>query len=209
MIRSLDDLIAFSEREATTEPLFAEDIRLREPGLPDDEVARLRTLLPRLPDDYLTIVARLDLTTASIGYFNLQPSALVGSGFVDHLVSANSPSSAFWPVLARHRLVHIADTDLDPLCVAAIDAVRPGEVVRIDHEGLDEDRGISPVAPSFEAFLLAAGRLDELRAQGDLGPAAQERFIATLADLRIGGDALRNWRWFAEVALGASDVDDA
>ena len=208
MIVTLNDLIAHTERQAAAEPLIASDILLRSPGLSAEEIARLRTSLPGLPEGYLRTASLIDLTTVSIGPFSLQPSLIGGSGLADRLVAANSPFNRFWPALCDHKLYEVAGYDGDPLCVVATGQTNTGAVVRLDKYADDVTRAASPIASSFEVFMIAAGRLDEMRSKGELGRAAQDRFLASLADLGIEGEAVKNWRWFTEDVLEDSEATE-
>jgi hypothetical protein len=204
LIRTLRDLAALTERDASRIPLLADGTLLRSPGLTGQDSERLRAALPGLPEDYLAIAARFDLAPVAIAYFNLAPGAQGGlTDLVTRLVLANDPTrNRYCELMRPARSLEVAGYGGDPLCMAAVDAPRPGEVVRVDTFDLRAPT-LHRTANSFEQLMVGAGRIRERWIEGERGPAAVEAVVGSLAsDYGLDEEQLEDWRWFAEVALG-------
>lgn len=200
MIETLDDLVEHTQRLAGRLPSLAEEVLLRSPGSSSAEVRRLLSALPGLPANYVDCLRRLALEGVSLGYFELAPPKARQSGLVDALIVANGELNPFLEELTKRALVSVASYEGDPLCVAVEGSERPGEVWRLDL-GYGPEPLFSRVADSFEDMLIAAGRLDEMRATGAEGWLPVEDFIESLDPFDLDEEQLRNWRFFAEMAL--------
>ncbi len=203
MIETLEDLVVHLERVVEAEPDLAEEIVLRSPGCTEDEIARLREVLPGLPESYLSILRRFILGGVTIGYFVLSPPMSGSVSIVDALVLANGERNAFSTETAQRQLFIVAANESDWLCVAGESAQRPGEVWRIDL-GSGSEPLLSRVADSFGQLLIGAGRLDEMAAAGAEGWLPVEDFVDAMRLLDLDEEQLLNWRFFAQGAFVGS-----
>jgi hypothetical protein len=156
VIRTIDELIALTEREAaSTEergfPENAEQTRLRVPGCTPYELASIRAALPGLPESYLAVTARVSLPNISIGDFGLAPGGLYDGDLADRLLEENGPNSPQWDFVNHHALYHVAYYPGSLICVSRDGTEHPGEVFEVDYGwgGID-DLQLRRVAWSFE-----------------------------------------------------------
>jgi hypothetical protein len=205
VIRTIEEVVALSAREAEAEPLLAEEMLLRTPGTSNAELAQIRTALPGLPESYLTVAAQVLLPNAAIGYVQLAPGEPDGGGLVERLVHANSPASPLWAFLDQRQLYHIADYEGDMICVVRDGQPKAGEIARIDLS-CPPTPELHRTAWTFEQFLIGFGRLREQFVEERFGPDAIDAVLASLVDdFHFDEEQFEDWTWFAEVALGEDE----
>jgi hypothetical protein len=208
VIRTLEDLHAYFQLKDAADDEPGDEIRLRKPGLSAAEIARLRELLPELPDDYLEILSRYDVEGLNIQFHSLSPfhNAFKRGVLVERLVEANQEPSWCSDILKQHRLLEVGSVDGDPLCIASRDAALPGEVFLLDHEWVRLVR----FASRFEDLLIGLGRLDEQQqVTGPHGPAGVQLFLASIRDdLDLDDEQMKEWTSLAEMTLELHDIDE-
>jgi hypothetical protein len=198
LIESLDDVEAYANRQAVTNPSIASGIALRGPGLNDLQLAELRRALPRLPKNYLTIARRWKLDKVSIGLLNLCPPGFGrATDLVSCLVAADSPINPLSRMIEESSLVEVASFEGDPVCLGLEGSIRVGHVFRF---ALAEDATMYPrfVARSFEDLLKGATEL-HARLMPDPEMASVEDVILAVRRY-IPEEALEEWRILARVS---------
>ena len=201
LIRSIDDVERYSRESARAAPEIADRIELRRPGLSEFEVAGLKRQLPGLPDDYLQIAIIWNLDGISIGYLNLWPGRFGERrpGLSAALLGANSNESPFVGWLRSYQLLHIADFEGDPVCVAAKFTGSAGQVWRFAPV---EDPYVRPrlLAKNFGDLLKAATELHAF----SMSARGTEGIDDLITALRwcIPGQALDEWRILASMVIG-------
>jgi hypothetical protein len=203
MIKTLEDVQIYWEQDAIgSEPHpLADAVRIPAPGLPADEITRLRSALPGLPDDYLDVIAKLDLETAEIQFC---PMTTCSYGkrrgeMVQCLLKRNSDENWALELLTEHLWYEVASWNGDPICVASRDSAHPGEVFRIDHE----TQSIYRIANSFDQVVIGFTRLDDQdRTSGPRGEEGAELFLTSVKeDFDLDDEQMEEWTSIAEILL--------
>jgi hypothetical protein len=203
MIRTLDELVAFTERLAAEDPELADVLRIERPGCSPEEVEELKSMVPGIPDSYLQVVQAIRVNGASIGYFQLSPSASRTASLAAKVRTYSDPAVSGMARHARRVGAYlVAYWEADPIGVVhSPGTYRPGQVVLFS-----PGKPPAVIAESFEQFLLIAGNLDESRALiGVHGSgASKDAFLSSLASLvdRQQTELRPMWEKIADVVLG-------
>lgn len=197
MINTLEDLQVYIAEYAMRFPPDARPrFLLRRSSIAVKDLVRLRSAL-NLPESYLACLRRFDLEGVSIGYFQVWPQA-PGTDIVDRIMAANGSINPRLDYLQKERLYEVAGWDADHICVASQSSSMPGRVYWMADEL--PDSSAHPIATSFSEFLIAAGRLVQVGAQGD-GQELLETFLSDLGNIMADVSLVGAWRMFAESAL--------
>lgn len=155
-VDNIDELIVYTEKQAQRDPDIAEEILLKYPGLTEEEVASLQSLIPNLPESYIEVARNVRLEGVSIGPLALWPRPF-SKRFVEAVKKANySPNNPYLPFYEKLGLVEVARLDSDPICLVRAGAEREGQVVCFDANYYPEVLP-KPVAPDFESMMLLMG----------------------------------------------------
>jgi hypothetical protein len=208
MIRTIQDLVALTEREVAMDPVLADEILLRSPGCSPTEITELRAALPGLPESYLSVAERVSLPNVSIGYLNLAPGRRQDGSLLKRLTHANSSAWPLWGFVAKNGLYHVADYEGDMICVVREGRPNAGEVLRMDLS-CPPTPELHRTAQSFEQLLLGFGSLREQHVEERFGPEAIDEVLTSLQEeFGLDEEQLEDWTWFAEVALGEDESYD-
>jgi hypothetical protein len=217
VIRTIDELIALTEREAASLDAegfssIAQETRLRTPGCTPDELARIRVALPGLPESYLAITARVSLPNITLGDLQLAPGPFNEMSLFDRLTEENGPNSPQWGFVNHHGLYHVASYPGSLVCVNRDGTEHPGEVFEVDYGwGGINDLQLRRVAWSFEQMMIGFGRIREQRLAEREGSEVVEAVLSSLqADFGLDDEQMEVWYgWVEEVLGGDVDRDDA
>lgn len=207
MIKSIDELIDYTQRMRATKAHLQPDILIRRPGLADTECRRMLRHFARMPRSYVSVLRELDISGVSIGCFRLSPAWRSGAGLVTDLIECNSEEhNPMVPTYRDHGVFEVAACEALPIGVAATDSrlFSPGDVLMYDLDDLDASPQL--LARTFTQLLLLAGSLDEVRDSlptlGDRAnalPLFRQAALALLPGEHV--DVLRSWDAIAEVIL--------
>jgi hypothetical protein len=221
MIRTLDELVSFTERyfKASYEedfPELAEQFVLRTSGCSDSEIQMLREEFPGIPTSYLEIAALVSLPKIQLGYFRPAPGGVYERSLYDRLSEINSPDHHFSQQLHEQHLYCVAGYSGDLICVrrelgefrglksdrSSDETLQPGEVVRILIEP-GAPLVVWRVAWTFEQTLVGFGRLKELSLDQQFGRDVVAAFLRAMrADFHLDDEQLSQWDVFAREQIG-------
>jgi hypothetical protein len=199
MIDDLDTLMVFSRELARANPRLRNEI-LREPGLDESDVARLKDHINGIPDEYLSCLRRFDLSNVRIGFFELFPSLKNQTDIVESLIDANSRTSVIRDPWLQHSIIAVGRHEVDPICIRSKFSPKSGEVVRIQL-GHESEPIVRSLAVRFSVFLVLAGRLEEQVCFGKQGSTGVGMFLEGLGRFQLNDEQKEQWQYFAEAAL--------
>ena len=204
MIRTLDDLIAYTQQLADNLPELRDSIVIKRPGCSPDAIVRLKAALAGIPQSYLDVVSAIDLNGIAIGYFQLSPGS--GKDFVDKLVRCNTATAN--PAADRFHsdgVYQVASWEADPIGVAYhAGPFGVGQVVKYNVANPKQKPNL--LADNFEHFLLLAVNLDAIRdkyADSDDPSQAIAEFQRCRDEILSGADSqiASSWGLLSEVVL--------
>ena len=175
-IRSLDELIHYSEKLAAESPLIADRVLITKASNLA-EAKKLREHFPTISNKLTKTLERVCFDQISIGYcdFNIHN----GHGYIDSLLWANQPTNRL-PALAKlpNNCFYLAHIDGDPVVVNPRGEEETRDAIAI----LRHDSFASPIrlAPDFESFLLLAANLDEIGQREELEYEAQLQALSEI-----------------------------
>lgn len=160
MIKSLNDLVAYTNRLANRIPQIADEVAVKPQGLSKDALDTLARSLA-LPSMYIRCIQEVGVFGVSLGYFALWPTFNRSGDMVESLLSANSGSTAGEVAAREAHLLVVGRQEANPVCVGSALSNRPDVVVLLDvmSSPIVESANISE---NFEVFLLLAGNLHEI-----------------------------------------------
>jgi hypothetical protein len=170
MILTVNDLCAFTEKEAKRVPILTSETRLIQPGCTEMQIQDLVTWEPQIPPVYLACARSVRLKGVNIpGWFRLWPGGnATKETFVGALKEVNSSG---WQHQSEYRamgLIRSASWNDTDVCVALSSSslFKPDAVVRFRMSDTLDDPLV--MCSDFEKFLLAAGNVAELLTISDL-----------------------------------------
>jgi hypothetical protein len=176
MIKSINDFCLFSKSEAEklSDDFLDRFVYLKKSlDVFDIDIASKLGL----PNNYVEIVQKYNISNVDIGYFSLHPGSGVGSDLEAALVRYNGDGSPFLSLFHQNDLVQIAREESNPICVKRSDAEKPGEVYHIEVMSATTPR-ISEIAPDFETYVVMTANLQDISTRFDENPAAAESEMA-------------------------------
>lgn len=205
MIRDLDGLIEYSERMAGLHPVIADRLLITKPGISSKERRGLREVLPRIPEEYVSVVSEIDINGIALGFFELAPPLVPSRGLVEKLKVANDPHRM---PFVRHCLddgtYHIASREADPVCIAFSNTIfSVGQMVMYSIEA--PDRRARILGNGFKQFLFTAATADEIaeRLSGNVrkGLVELEAYFQNVG-VDSQGELAKSWFEIVEQTLG-------
>ncbi|MDB5339641.1 MAG: hypothetical protein JWN70_5260 [Planctomycetaceae bacterium] len=199
MITNFDELIAYTTRLGDTMPALYHSVVLKRPGCSLQELERIVTSFPNMPESYLQVAGDIALVGIAIGYFQLAPNSSQGDTLCDKLQDCNR-NAGMKGRFQFDSVYQIGTWDADPICVAhQAKRYAPGQIVKYNAGNPNQDAVV--LAETYEQFLLLAGNLDMVRdtyADADDPSEGIPEFKTTVENIAPGKD---EWMAIADTVL--------
>lgn len=200
MIRTLNDAILFLEAEASAANEIGEHIRLKTPGLSDQQARALVEALPAIPASYVSVARSIKLNGAAIGYFSLGPWIGRTSPVESLAAAQGDATNPFFERLRHEGLIEVGSIDGDPILVGTVRSpeFKDGEVLVLSHES--PSGPLHRIAKSFEQLVVLATNLEKLSSHGCNQDSAA-RFVDVLSALEDDPERRAWWQRHAAMVL--------
>lgn len=206
MIRTLEELIDWTEELSMKVPLLREETLITRPGCSKEEILALQKALPSIPPHFLAVNAQINLNRVSLLHFRFSPEIYEGDTLVKQMISCNTPEeNPYYEEFQKHKVYCFGHWERDFLGVVYEDGMyQREEIVLYDIE----DRAKEPkvIGQRYDQFLFLVGNINQAfeKAQqtGD-GKRVMEEFEEVYRELcpSASPKMAELWKGIAEVYL--------